>query len=248
MRGCRETRSSVGSRSAGWSRVTRGVFAVGYRPAARESAWQAAVLALGMGAVLSYASAIALWAMGAGNGDHRGDGPDHRRAREARRDRRAPPAAAARARDRVPRDPGHDADPHAARLRRGRSTQCAVQSLRAGPGPPPHPAGADRGGGDRTAPGAWQREAPEGAGGRGRSQGRPLGARDPVPPHVRRARHPAPEGQCPHGGVDAGLLLARVGADRRDRQRRVPQHRMGAAARRAEGRRVCAPSASMCCG
>ena len=41
-----------------------GVFAVGYRPAARESAWHAAVLALGKGAVLSYASAIALWAMG----------------------------------------------------------------------------------------------------------------------------------------------------------------------------------------
>jgi hypothetical protein len=41
-----------------------GVFAVGYRPTSRESAWHAAVLALGMGAVLSYASAIALWAMG----------------------------------------------------------------------------------------------------------------------------------------------------------------------------------------
>jgi very-short-patch-repair endonuclease len=52
-------------REAGWL-VPRhtGVFAVGYRPAARESAWHAAVLALGAGAVLSYASAIALWAMG----------------------------------------------------------------------------------------------------------------------------------------------------------------------------------------
>jgi very-short-patch-repair endonuclease len=50
---------------AGWlvSRHT-GVYAVGYLPAARESAWHAAVLALGAGAVLSYASAIALWAMG----------------------------------------------------------------------------------------------------------------------------------------------------------------------------------------
>jgi very-short-patch-repair endonuclease len=40
-----------------------GVFAVGYRPALRESAWHAAVLALGRGAVLSYASAAALWGM-----------------------------------------------------------------------------------------------------------------------------------------------------------------------------------------
>ncbi len=52
-------------RRAGWliPRHT-GVYAVGYVPDARESAWHAAVLALGMGAVLSYASAIALWAMG----------------------------------------------------------------------------------------------------------------------------------------------------------------------------------------
>src|SRR3954452_22053587 len=41
-----------------------GVYAVGYLPSARESAWHAGVLALGQGAVLSYASAIALWAMG----------------------------------------------------------------------------------------------------------------------------------------------------------------------------------------
>jgi very-short-patch-repair endonuclease len=49
---------------AGWllPRHT-GVFAVGYVPAARESAWHAAVLALGDGAVLSYASAAALWGM-----------------------------------------------------------------------------------------------------------------------------------------------------------------------------------------
>jgi very-short-patch-repair endonuclease len=52
-------------REAGWllPRHT-GVYAVGYLPAARESAWHAGVLALGQGAVLSYASAIALWAMG----------------------------------------------------------------------------------------------------------------------------------------------------------------------------------------
>ncbi len=41
-----------------------GVYAVGYVPDVRESAWHAAVLALGVGAVLSYASAVALWAMG----------------------------------------------------------------------------------------------------------------------------------------------------------------------------------------
>jgi very-short-patch-repair endonuclease len=40
-----------------------GVYAVGYVPDARESAWHAAVLALGLGAVLSYASAAALWGM-----------------------------------------------------------------------------------------------------------------------------------------------------------------------------------------
>jgi len=51
-------------REAGWL-VPRhtGVYAVGYVPAARESAWHAAVLALGAGAVLSYASAAALWRM-----------------------------------------------------------------------------------------------------------------------------------------------------------------------------------------
>ena len=49
----------------GWLiRRHTGVFAVGHVPATRESAWHAAVLALGEGAVLSYASAIALWAMG----------------------------------------------------------------------------------------------------------------------------------------------------------------------------------------
>jgi very-short-patch-repair endonuclease len=40
-----------------------GVYAVGYVPDARESAWHAAVLALGLRAVLSYASAAALWGM-----------------------------------------------------------------------------------------------------------------------------------------------------------------------------------------
>ena len=39
------------------------VHAVGYVPAERESSWHAAVLALGLGAVLSYASAAALWGM-----------------------------------------------------------------------------------------------------------------------------------------------------------------------------------------
>lgn len=43
-----------------------GVFAVGHVPAARESAWHAAVLALGEAAVLSYASAAALWGMARG--------------------------------------------------------------------------------------------------------------------------------------------------------------------------------------
>jgi very-short-patch-repair endonuclease len=50
---------------AGWLiRRHTGVFAVGHVPATRESAWHAAVLALAAGAVLSYASAIALWGMG----------------------------------------------------------------------------------------------------------------------------------------------------------------------------------------
>jgi hypothetical protein len=51
-------------RRAGWliPRHT-GVYAVGYVPDARESTWHAAVLALGAGAVLSYASAAALWGM-----------------------------------------------------------------------------------------------------------------------------------------------------------------------------------------
>jgi very-short-patch-repair endonuclease len=50
---------------SGWLiRRHTGVYAVGYVPEARESAWHAGVLALGQGAVLSYASAIALWAMG----------------------------------------------------------------------------------------------------------------------------------------------------------------------------------------
>jgi very-short-patch-repair endonuclease len=50
---------------AGWlvSRHT-GVFALGHVPDSQESAWHAAVLALGRGAVLSYASAAALWRMG----------------------------------------------------------------------------------------------------------------------------------------------------------------------------------------
>jgi hypothetical protein len=51
-------------REAGWL-VPRhtGVYAVGYVPTARESAWHAAVLALGAGAVLSDASAAVLWGM-----------------------------------------------------------------------------------------------------------------------------------------------------------------------------------------
>jgi len=49
---------------AGWLiRRHTGVFAVGHVPAARESAWHAAVLALGESAVLSYASAAAFWRM-----------------------------------------------------------------------------------------------------------------------------------------------------------------------------------------
>jgi very-short-patch-repair endonuclease len=57
-------RQIEGRIAAGWliPRHT-GVFAVGYASAARESAWHAAVLALGEGAVLSYASAAALWSM-----------------------------------------------------------------------------------------------------------------------------------------------------------------------------------------
>jgi hypothetical protein len=49
---------------AGWliPRHT-GVFAVRHVPASRESAWHAAVLALGEGAVLSYTSAAALWGL-----------------------------------------------------------------------------------------------------------------------------------------------------------------------------------------
>jgi hypothetical protein len=51
-------------REAGWL-VPRhtGVFAVGYVPGARESAWHAGVLALGDGAVLSHTAAAALWGM-----------------------------------------------------------------------------------------------------------------------------------------------------------------------------------------
>jgi very-short-patch-repair endonuclease len=51
-------------REAGWL-VPRhtGVYAVGYLPAARESAWHAAVLALGAGAVLSHVAAAVLWGM-----------------------------------------------------------------------------------------------------------------------------------------------------------------------------------------
>ena len=47
---------------AGWLiRRHTGVYAVGHVPAARESAWHAAVLALGAGAVLSFMSAAVLW-------------------------------------------------------------------------------------------------------------------------------------------------------------------------------------------
>ena len=56
-------------REAGWL-VPRhtGVFAVGYIPAPRESAWHAGVLALGEGAVLSHTAAAALWGMLRGGG------------------------------------------------------------------------------------------------------------------------------------------------------------------------------------
>jgi hypothetical protein len=48
----------------GWLiRRHTGVFALGHLPGSRESGWQAAVLALGDGAVLSHASAAALWGM-----------------------------------------------------------------------------------------------------------------------------------------------------------------------------------------
>jgi hypothetical protein len=40
-----------------------GVFALGHVPATRESAWHAAVLALGAGAVLSHVAAAVLWGM-----------------------------------------------------------------------------------------------------------------------------------------------------------------------------------------
>src|SRR3954470_13606497 len=51
----------------GWLiRRHTGVFAVGHVPAGRESAWHAAVLALGDGAALSHTSAAALWRMVSG--------------------------------------------------------------------------------------------------------------------------------------------------------------------------------------
>jgi hypothetical protein len=51
-------------REAGWL-VPRhtGIYAVGYLPAAKESAWHAAVLALGASAVLSHVAAAVLWGM-----------------------------------------------------------------------------------------------------------------------------------------------------------------------------------------
>jgi hypothetical protein len=56
-------------REAGWliPRHT-GVFALGYLPAERASAWHAGVLALGEGAVLSHTAAAALWGMLRGGG------------------------------------------------------------------------------------------------------------------------------------------------------------------------------------
>jgi very-short-patch-repair endonuclease len=49
---------------AGWLvRRHTGVYALGHVPATRESAWHAAVLALGDGAVLSHTSAAVLWGM-----------------------------------------------------------------------------------------------------------------------------------------------------------------------------------------
>jgi hypothetical protein len=58
-----------GRRAAGWliPRHT-GVFALGYVPAERASAWHAAVLALGDGAVLSHTAAAAHWGMLRGGG------------------------------------------------------------------------------------------------------------------------------------------------------------------------------------
>ena len=58
-----------GRREAGWliPRHT-GVFALGYVPAERVSAWHAGVLALGDGAVLSHTAAAAMWGMLRGRG------------------------------------------------------------------------------------------------------------------------------------------------------------------------------------
>src|SRR5215212_5096311 len=50
-----------------WS-VHRGVYAVGHRALGREAVWMAAVLAAGVGAVLSHRSAAALWAIRSGGG------------------------------------------------------------------------------------------------------------------------------------------------------------------------------------
>jgi very-short-patch-repair endonuclease len=65
LRGLGLTRREIDVRcEAGWliPRHTR-VFALGYVPEQRESAWHAGVLALGEGAVLSYTAAAALWGM-----------------------------------------------------------------------------------------------------------------------------------------------------------------------------------------
>ena len=51
------------SRSGRLHRLYRGVYAVGYPSASRESRWMAAVLACGHGAVLSHMSAAALWGL-----------------------------------------------------------------------------------------------------------------------------------------------------------------------------------------
>jgi very-short-patch-repair endonuclease len=64
------TRREIDTRcEAGWliPRHTR-VFALGYVPVERESAWHAGVLALGNGAVLSHTAAAALWGLVRGGG------------------------------------------------------------------------------------------------------------------------------------------------------------------------------------
>src|SRR4051812_8594678 len=147
-------------REAGWllPRHT-GVYAVGYLPSARESAWHAGVLALGAGAVLSYASAIALWAMGRPTAIIEVTVPTT--AGHVKRD------GIVVQRQRLP--PEHVTIHHGIPVTTPIRTlldYAAVAPLNAlfrafeqAQVHPPHPAGADCGRGDRAAPGAWQREA-----------------------------------------------------------------------------------------